>query len=211
MASDPTELDGVIVDAGLGNVGSLRNMCRRVGADVMISSDPEVVARATRLLLPGVGAFDEGMRRLHERGLVAALETARTAGTPVLGICLGMQLMTNGSEEGTSDGLGWIDAQTVRLPKDVGIRVPHMGWNASTPVRETSIFAGRPDDPDTRYYFVHSYHVRCNDPSDELAVTDYGIRFTSAVQRGSVVATQFHPEKSHRFGMQLLRTYLGVA
>lgn len=197
----------VIVDAGLGNVGSLRNMCRRVGVDAAVSSDVGEIASAERLLLPGVGSFDEGVRRLHEGGFVDALETARVAGVPILGVCLGMQLMTKGSEEGDLPGLGWFDAETVRLPRDAGVRVPHMGWNSADPVAEESVFSDPDPDPDARYYFVHSYHVHCNDRADVLAQTTYGIKFTSAIRSGAVVATQFHPEKSHRFGMRIIARF----
>lgn len=198
----------VVVDTGLGNFGSLRNMCKRIGLGVSLSYDRTEILRADRLILPGVGSFDEGMRRIHERDLAGPLSERVAAGTPVLGICLGMQLMTKGSEEGSAEGLGWIDAETRRLPASDGLRVPHMGWNAATPARHHSLFHGVDDD--SRYYFVHSYYVDCADDRDVLAWTEYGIRFASAIDRKTLVATQFHPEKSHRFGLAVLRNFLGT-
>lgn len=198
----------VIVDAGLGNVGSLKNMCRRLGTRALLSDLPDDIAAADRVFLPGVGSFDEGMRRLRDRGLVEPLEAARENGASIMGICLGMQMMTKGSEEGTAPGLGWFDAVTVRFPSESVVRVPHMGWNAAEPVSRVSIFSDIPDDPHTRYYFVHSFFVRCNDESDVLATSEYGVRFVSAIRRGSVVATQFHPEKSHRYGMHVVGRFL---
>lgn len=214
----------VIVDYELGNLGSIRNMLRRIGADGVISSNPEVIAGAERLVLPGVGAFGEGMDNIARLGLRAVLDRkVREERVPVLGICLGMQLMTRGSEEAGAPGLAWLDAETVRFrfapeaqvraaaggaPPDRVPRVPHIGWNTVEVVRTDSLFRGLAGDEDTAFYFVHSYHVVCRDESDVLAWTTHGYRFASALQRGNVMGTQFHPEKSHRFGMRLLQNFL---
>jgi imidazole glycerol-phosphate synthase subunit HisH len=203
MTPSPSVL---IVNTGLGNFGSLRNMYRRIGVDAMLSDDPADVEQAPRIVLPGVGSFDAGMNQLRDRGLVGPLTDRWRAGTPILGVCLGMQLMTRGSEEGSEPGLGWIAADTIRFPSGDGLRIPHMGWNAAVPASDRSVFAGA--DEDARYYFVHSYHVVCDDDAHVLAWTDYGVRFASAIHTGSLAATQFHPEKSHRFGMHVLRTFL---
>lgn len=199
----------LILDTGLGNLGSLRNMCRRVGVGALVSKDPKEILAADRLILPGIGSFDEGMRSLRARDLIGPLGERVHDGTPILGVCLGMQLMTHGSEEGEEPGLGWFDAVTLRLPADRDLRVPHMGWNAAHPTAQSSLFTNMPED--ARFYFVHSYYVSCQHESDVLAWTDYGIKFASSVRHGSMVATQFHPEKSHRFGMQVLQNFVGTA
>lgn len=198
----------VIVDYGMGNVGSILNMLTRLGIPARISGEPEVIAVADKLILPGVGAFDQGMRNLAERDLVALLDhRVRQEGCPVLGICLGMQLLGGSSEEGSLPGLGWINAATVRFAfnGDRGLKVPHMGWNHVRPRPGNSLFAGYDESP--RFYFVHSYHVHCHDMADVAGVTTYGIEFHAAVSHGNVHGVQFHPEKSHAFGMRLLQNF----
>jgi imidazole glycerol-phosphate synthase subunit HisH len=200
----------VIVDYGLGNLASILNMLRKIGAQARISSDPGVIDSATKLLLPGVGSFDSGMAALEERGLVPVLSRkVLDAGTPLLGLCLGMQLLTRGSEEGRRPGLGWIDATTVRFRFPEGgprLPVPHMGWNGIRVTRESPLLAALPDP--ARFYFVHSYHVVCGSEDQVLATTSYGYDFPSVIGRGRLVGTQFHPEKSHKFGMALLRSFV---
>lgn len=199
----------VILEYGMGNVGSVLNMLRRVGADACLSSDPEDVRRADKLILPGVGAFDAGMRNLKERGLLEVLEeSVLRRGVPLLGLCLGMQLMTRGSEEGTLPGLGWLPADTVRFQSEgvPNLKVPHMGWNSLRATRRSALL--RDLQPEARFYFVHSYHVICDDPDDVAAWTFHGYQFAAVVDKGRLVGTQFHPEKSHRFGMQLLHNFV---
>ena len=201
----------VIVDLGLGNMGSVRNMFKRVGVEARSTLDQEEIARASKLVLPGVGAFDSGMARLNQTGLVDLL-TRRVVHerVPVIGICLGMQLLTDGSEEGTLPGLGWVPGFTRRFRLEgTSLKVPHMGWNRADATREDSLFKGA--DADARYYFVHSYHVDCANDADVLAWTEHGVRFASALQRANVYGTQFHPEKSHRFGMNVLRNFADLA
>lgn len=199
----------VIVDYGMGNVGSIRNMLHRVGAASVIAADPEAIRAADKLILPGVGAFDTAMERLERLRLVGVLtEKVVHEKTPILGICLGMQLLSRRSEEGQRAGLGWIDADTVRFRLEDshgGLRLPHMGWNAIDVRRSSPILDDRYDE--SRFYFVHSYHVRCADEEDVLAVATYGIEFHAAVIRRNIMGTQFHPEKSHKFGMRLLRHF----
>ena len=196
-----------IIDYGMGNLGSIANMLRKIGAEAVVTSDPAAIESADRLILPGVGAFAHGMESLNGLGIVPLLRRrVLDERVPILGICLGMQLFTQGSEEGGAEGLGWIEGRTSRFRLDGGPeRVPHMGWNTATPVRDHPILAGLPDEP--RFYFVHSYHVTCADAADRLCGTTYGYEFTSAVARDNIVGTQFHPEKSHRFGFQLLRNF----
>jgi imidazole glycerol-phosphate synthase subunit HisH len=200
----------VVIDYGMGNVGSILNMLKRIGAKALLTSKPADVAEADKLILPGVGAFDHGMKNLEALGLISTLdERVRRQGTPILGICLGMQLFTLRSEEGVREGLGWFDSETVRFKMDGGpeqLRVPHMGWNTAQTVTPSPLFEQSASD--SRFYFVHSYHVTCRDPKDVLARTRYGYDFVSAVQKGRMVGVQFHPEKSHKFGMQILKNFV---
>jgi glutamine amidotransferase len=191
-----------IVDYGVGNIGSLLNMARRIGQEAELSADPERIASAERLLLPGVGAFDTATDKLRSGGFDAAIHEFARAGRPLLGICLGMQLLLDASEEGTSAGLGLIPGGSVRFDDSSGIRVPHMGWNQLIVRKPAAIVEGLPTNH--RFYFVHSYRVVVSDERDELAGSDYGGEFTSMVQRENVTGAQFHPEKSHAFGMQML-------
>lgn len=197
-----------IVDYNMGNLGSIRNMLKRLGAVAEITSDPERVAAATKLILPGVGAFDAGMKALHASGLVPVLNRrVNEARVPTLGICLGMQLMMDGSEEGTLGGLGWIRGRALRFrPDDPALKVPHMGWNSVQNLRASPLSDSLPEEP--RFYFVHSYYVRCENAEDALLRTRYGIEFDSGFQRGNISGVQFHPEKSHKFGMSLLRNFV---
>lgn len=199
----------VIVDYDMGNVGSIANMLKRIGFDAVVSRDPDRITSADKLILPGVGAFDTGMTNLDRFGLLPALEEKVVrGGTPVLGICLGMELLVRGSEEGACAGLGWIEGRTVRFRFTDGqgdLNVPHMGWNNVRPVAGAKTLAAL--TADARFYFVHSYHVVCDRENDVAGWTHYGYEFASVVERGNVMGTQFHPEKSHRFGMQLLTNF----
>ncbi len=200
-----------VVDYNLGNHGSILNMLRKIGAEAVISSEPDVISKADKIILPGVGAFDHGMANITSLGLIACLQSAALERrVSVLGICLGMHLMTGRSEEGESRGLGWIDGESVRFtfdPQKTGLRIPHMGWNTVSVKKNDSLFAGL-DEP--RFYFVHSYHVSLADQEDTLATTTHGYEFVSAFQRDNLYATQFHPEKSHRFGLGLLKNFAGL-
>lgn len=199
----------VIIDYGMGNVGSILNMLRRIGADAVISRNPIDIENASRIILPGVGAFDQGMKNLREYGLVDVLESCvKVRQRPFLGICLGMQLLTERSEEGQLQGLGWVRGKAVRFKFKEGVRlkVPNMGWNTVSPQRGCQLFAGFEDDP--RFYFTHSYHVSCEHAEDIAATTHYGYAFPSAIQHANVFGVQFHPEKSHKYGLRLLENFL---
>ncbi len=200
----------VIIDYGLGNLGSIANMLKQIGAQALISSDPQQIEQAERLILAGVGAFDAGMQHLNDLGLIPLMaHMALEKKVPFLGICLGMQLLTRRSEEGQLPGLGWLEADTLRFnfeDRSHRLRVPHMGWNEIQTRISHPLLADLGEEP--RFYFVHSYYVRCEYPEDILAVTEYGFSFHSIVGRGNLLGTQFHPEKSHRYGRKILENFV---
>ncbi len=196
----------VIVDYGIGNTGSILNMLKHIGVNATLSSDSAVIGQADKLILPGVGAFDAAMNNLKDSGLIPLLNKLVTEEKkPILGICLGMQILGAGSDEGKEPGLGWINFHNTKfdfsslqhLPK-----LPHMGWTLVRPGKESPILEELGEQP--RFYFVHSYHPQCSDSADVLLEADYGYCFTAAVQKENIYGVQFHPEKSHKFGMQLL-------
>jgi len=198
----------VIVDYRTGNLGSVANMFKRIGVAATITSEASDIEKADKLILPGVGAFDSGMNNLGMLGLVPILNhQALERKKPVLGICLGMQLMAKCSEEGKLAGLGWMDARAVRLAPNghVGLRVPHMGWNTVNPTKECPLLQDMPDD--SRFYFVHSYHIVCDNQEDVSSITHYGSDFASVVHKRNLYGVQFHPEKSHKFGMKILQNF----
>lgn len=197
-----------IVDYNMGNSGSIRNMLKKIGVDCEITSDARRIGSASRLILPGVGSFDAGMEGFERAGLLGVLnERVLQARVPTLGICLGMQLMARRSAEGAHAGLGWIDAEAVRFaPADPSLKVPHMGWNLVRQARRAPLIDELPPQP--RFYFVHSYFIRCHQEADVLLTTYYGELFHSAFHRDNIWGVQFHPEKSHKFGMRLLQNFV---
>jgi glutamine amidotransferase len=198
-----------IVDYKTGNLGSIQNILRRIGEDSIVTSDKNIIAEARKLILPGVGAFDTGMSKLLELDLVNILnQKVLDEKIPVLGICLGMQLLSKGSEEGKLPGLGWIDAETKRFNflNTQEYKIPHMGWNSLRIVKQSDLLKGL--DNDARFYFVHAYYFSANEISDILTSTDYEFEFTSAVEKENILGVQFHPEKSHKFGMKLLKNFV---
>lgn len=199
-----------ILEYGMGNVGSIQNMLNRLSVPNELVRDPDLLDKYDRLILPGVGAFDAGIARLDQSRLRFRLDELASQGMPILGICLGMQLLGRRSEEGKVSGLGWIQADVIRFKVDAPsvahrLKVPHMGWNVVSPVNDPQLFQGLPDEP--RFYFVHSYHVVCDDPADVIATVRYGGTVTAAVRHGNIHGVQFHPEKSHKFGMKLLENF----
>jgi imidazole glycerol-phosphate synthase subunit HisH len=199
-----------LIDSGLCNLGSARRALEECGATVTVATTPADLDGADRVVLPGVGAFADGMASLRDAGFDAALaEIVADGRTPVLGVCLGMQLLAaTATEGGPSQGLGLIEADVVRLEPENGERIPHIGWNAVRPEPGAELFAGLPDDAD--FYFVHSYHVACRAPGDVAATTPYAGGFCSAVAHGLVYGVQFHPEKSQANGFALLRNFLAL-
>lgn len=198
-----------IVDYGMGNLGSIQNMFKRIGVAAQVTGDAEAIGQATKLVLPGVGAFDGAMERIDRSGLRPLLDRkALEDRVPILGICLGMQLLTRGSEEGRRPGLGWIAATTRRIPAAAGLKVPHMGWNVVEPACASPLTEGLPAE--CRFYFVHSYCVHVDNSADSVLKARHGITFDAAVAHGNIYGAQFHPEKSHRFGMALLSNFAGL-
>lgn len=198
-----------ILDYGAGNLRSVQLAFDRLGADTFITGDADEAMAADGLVLPGVGAFADAMTALENSGLIPALEHARQTEKPLLGICLGMQALFDGSEEGEGvKGLGFIPGFVRRLPETAGLKIPHMGWNDIRPEKDSALLRDLPAD--AYVYFVHSYACFADDPDDVLTTTEYGVRFCSAVQRGNIFGTQFHPEKSGRVGEQMLKNFLTV-
>ena len=198
----------VIVDYGIGNLASVLNMFKKIGAtNVCISKDYAIIEKATKLILPGVGAFDAGMDNLEKSGLIPLLnKKVMEDKIPLLGICLGMQLLTKKSEEGVKPGLGWIDAETVKFNLDpsLKLKVPHMGWNYIKVLNQNPLIDMGSKN---RFYFVHSYYVKCKDESQSIATSDFGIDFTCMINKDNIYGAQFHPEKSLKFGMQVLENF----
>jgi glutamine amidotransferase len=224
-----------IINYGLGNLTSIQNMCRRIGVEAQITHDASLIESADRLILPGVGHFKRGMENLHASGLKQLLDRlVLVEKRPILGICLGAQLMTGHSEEGDTEGLGWVDADTIRFRDSAlnGLKIPHMGWReidikgeplpsgeplprgANTPGSEKSLWgenplwAGLPSEP--RFYFVHSYHFEFRQQQEVTATSLYGYDFACAFRKDNIFGTQFHPEKSHKFGMKLLENFSNI-
>lgn len=201
-----------IVDYGVGNLLSIGNMFKRIGVDTVIASDRWSIENADKLVLPGVGAFDTCAEKLEQSGLFAVLhERVIEKRTPVLGICVGMQLMMNESEEGILPGLGWIKGKTIRFRQDqlrTDDKVPHMGWAEVELNRQSRLFENMYEEP--RFYFAHSYHVVPEDEDQVLLYARHGYRFAAALEQDNIMAVQFHPEKSHKYGMKFLSNFANL-
>lgn len=201
-----------IVDYGMGNLSSIQNMLKRLGYKSLITDQVEDLDKADKLILPGVGAFDVAVQNIHHKGMWEILNRkALVEQIPVLGICLGMQLFANRSEEGLLPGLGWMDAEVkkFKFESDSRIKVPHMGWNiVKTVLPEHRLFEQSLSEQ--RYYFVHAYHIVCSLEANSIATSQYGYEFTCAVAKENIMGVQFHPEKSHAFGMHLLKNFCSI-
>lgn len=195
-----------VVDYGMGNLRSVQNAIRYLGYDSELVSDPDTLKNYEKIILPGVGAFSLAIGYLKNTGLFESLNERKKIGTPIFGICLGMQLMCSNSEEhGFHEGLNWIDAEVNLFPSALDLPVPHMGWNTVSPERESRLFDNIKNDFDA--YFVHSYFIKCKKTEDILATSKYGIDFTAIFQRDNILGAQFHPEKSQDFGLQILNNF----
>jgi glutamine amidotransferase len=198
----------VIVDYDIGNISAVQNMFQRIGVACTVSSMAEDIEQAERIVLPGNGAFDACMLNLKNSGLIPVLESrVLSHGVPLLGICVGAQMLGHGSAEGVEPGLGWLNMRVERFPAFPNLRVPHMGWNHVKSQKQHTLTDAMSDE--TRFYFVHSYYMKPIEKDDVLLATQYGIEFASAVARGNIMGVQFHPEKSHRFGKQLFKSFAG--
>jgi glutamine amidotransferase len=198
-----------IIDYDAGNIKSVENAVRYLGRDVRVTSDPETILQADHIILPGVGAFGDAMERLHERNLVETIREAVALDKPFLGICLGLQLLFEESEESPGvKGLALLPGRIKRIPDGDGRKVPQIGWNDLSFPRQSRLFEGVPEG--SYVYFVHSYYLEAGDPADVAARTEYGVRIDAAVEHGNLFACQFHPEKSERIGMQILRNFLEI-
>lgn len=199
----------IIVDYNVGNIGSIVNMFKKIGVRATLSSDENVIANADKIFFPGVGSFGHGMACLEKSGLIDVLEQRILKdNVPVLGVCLGMQLMFEHSEEGDCDGLGWIKGQVKHFDinkMDNHLKVPHMGWNQIHLTQKSDLTHKLPNDP--RFYFAHSYHAVCDDDCNVLATVNHGYDLPCVVQNNNIYGAQFHPEKSHKFGMALLKNF----
>lgn len=198
-----------IIDYGLGNIRAFANVYKKLNVPVIIATKAEDLVNVTKLILPGVGAFDHAMVLLEKSGMRESLdELAMVKKIPVLGICVGMQILACSSEEGKRPGLGWLDAEVKKFDSSKLIhstRLPHMGWNNVNPVVTNQLFENL--DQNARFYFLHSYYFYCQQQENIIALTDYGIQFSCAVNAGNIYGVQFHPEKSHQYGIQLLKNF----
>ena len=196
----------VIIDYEIGNVGSVYNMVKKIGFECTISNNRNVILNASRLILPGVGSFDHGMEQLKKFGLIDILHQSNKNSIPILGICLGMQLLGFKSEEGNLNGLSFLDFEVVKFKMN-NLQIPHVGWNNVNVKKIGSLFN---DTNFQKFYFTHSFHVKTYNPELVLATTNYGYDFVSAVNSKHIYGVQFHPEKSHKYGMNLLNNFLNV-
>ncbi|MBP6793483.1 MAG: imidazole glycerol phosphate synthase subunit HisH [Saprospiraceae bacterium] len=201
-----------IIDYKVGNLGSIRNMLKYIGVESMISASPDDVASAEKLILPGVGHFDYGMRKLHESGLVPMLnQRVLIDKVPILGICLGAQLFTEKSDEGVHPGLGWIKGSTIAFDTslmDQKLKVPHMGWGEIIHQNKSLLWNEMYEEP--RFYFVHSYHLQLANPTECLCSVNYGYEFCAGIEKENIIGVQFHPEKSHKYGMKVLENFAKI-
>jgi glutamine amidotransferase len=207
----------VILDYGMGNPASISNMLRKVGAKSEISMEIEAIKRADAIILPGVGAFDNGITKIKASGVLELIEDkVLNEKKPFLGICLGMQLLFEESEEGNEPGLGWLSGSVKRfnfssLPDSTKYKIPHMGWNSVETETASSSLLFEGLETGNRFYFVHSFHAQCQDSSNVSGTTHYGYDFACAVQKENIFGVQFHPEKSHRFGMAFFKNFTAMA
>lgn len=200
----------IIIDYGLGNLGSILNILHIIGERASISRNPDDILNADRLILPGVGSFDEGMNNLKKYGLDSAIKEATNKGVPILGICLGMQLLGLSSEEGVESGLGLIPFKAKKFQfEDKTLKVPHMGWDIVS-IKENNDLTTGMSEEEQRFYFVHSYYAVCESDKNSMMTCDYGITFSAGVRNKNVYGVQFHPEKSHSFGIKLFENFVRI-
>jgi glutamine amidotransferase len=199
----------VIIDYGMGNLRSVQKKIERIGLKAVITDEIKTIEQAEKIILPGVGHFANGVKNIKQRGIWDILnKKVLNDKTPILGICLGMQLMARFSEEGNEDGFGWFDAEVVkfRVSNDIKFKIPHIGWNSLNINRNVPFLIDITNE--SQFYFVHSYHLICNNKEDELTSTEYDYHFTSSISKNNIIGVQFHPEKSHDQGEVLLKNFI---
>jgi glutamine amidotransferase len=197
-----------IIDYGVGNLASIKNMIKKAGFESVLASDPDTLEKADKIILPGIGAFDHCMKKFNESGLRPLVtKKIKEEKIPLLGICVGLQMLMESSEEGTEPGLGWVSGKTVKFKKEKlgDLKIPHMGWTDVQVTKKTLLTEDLGEQP--RFYFVHSYYVQPENKSDEMLSAFYGYEFTAAVNRENIYGAQFHPEKSHKYGMKILGNF----
>lgn len=201
-----------IIDYGLGNIRAFANIYKQLNIPFKIAKEIQDLRNVSKIILPGVGAFDYAMGQLQASGMREKLdELVLQEKVPVVGICVGMQMLANSSDEGKLSGLGWLDASVRKFDEKTikyATHLPHMGWNDIAPVKENDILKGL--EQNAKFYFLHSYYFYCNNPEDSIAVTDYGVNFSCAVNKENIFGVQFHPEKSHQYGIQLLKNFASL-
>ncbi len=198
-----------IVDYDAGNLKSVQKAVQYLGRDAIITRDEKEILSADHVILPGVGAYGDAMERLREYRLDEILKKVADSGTPLLGICLGLQLFFDHSEEnGGADGLGLMEGQIIKIPDAPGLKIPHMGWNSITVDPKSRLLAGIPDG--SYVYFVHSYYLKAKNSEEVAATTEYGVKIGAAVEKGNLCASQFHPEKSGKVGLKILENFIGM-
>jgi glutamine amidotransferase len=201
-----------LIDYGVGNIRAFTNIYKKLGIPVKIAKNAEDLRGITRIILPGVGAFDHAMEQLERSGMRQRLdELVMQEKVPVIGICVGMQMLAHSSDEGVRPGLGWMDASVKKFDGSkisYSTHLPHMGWNDVKPVKKNELLNGLENE--SKFYFLHSYYFHCNDTRDTIANTDYGIQFSCAVNKNNIYGVQFHPEKSHQYGIQLLNNFANL-
>lgn len=200
-----------IIDYGMGNLFSIQKAFKRINIESIVTSQLDVISRSSKLVLPGVGHFENGMKNIKKTGMLGLLnKKVLEDKTPILGICLGMQLMTKFSEEGDVEGIGWIDAKTCKFNynQNKKLKIPHMGWNSVLQKKKSKLFYDISEE--SLFYFVHSYYVNCERKEDVLATTNYMLEFDSSFEKDNIFATQFHPEKSHQSGLKLLQNFANL-
>jgi glutamine amidotransferase len=201
-----------IVNYGLGNISAFANVYKRLNIPITVATQKVELQGATKIILPGVGAFDHAMTLLNKSGMREMLdELVLVKNIPVIGICVGMQILAKSSDEGVLSGLGWIDGEVKKFDSTLIMhktRLPHMGWNTITPINSSNLLLGFNEN--SRFYFLHSYYFHCNDKRNEIATTQYGLNYSSAVQKENIFGVQFHPEKSHVNGIQLLNNFANL-
>ena len=201
-----------LIDYGVGNIFAFQNVYKRLDIPTRIAKTSADLENAKKLILPGVGAFDYAMKQLNNSGMRSALdELVLEQNVPIIGICVGMQMMGNRSDEGKLEGLKWIDSEILKFDENLiqqRTKLPHMGWNDVTPIIDHPLFRGL--EKEAIFYFLHSFYFKCNNPTESIAISDYGISFSSAVNRDNIYGVQFHPEKSHRYGEKLLQNFANL-